>query len=153
MQTVLLAAVLVVFLTVPPAETARAQSNGEITQVEMIALNNFHHEIAGCVVYYSIAIEALKQRGAEEAATFYQGLSDTSLGSMLIIGRKIGMKDETTTARIRMEFDRQMEQMGETLFNFSILLEKYLDACKVVSDDPESRIIFWMDQATADSLQ
>lgn len=109
--------ILVEFLVIASAQTARAQSNGDLTQNEMIALNNFHHEMVECVAYYAIANEGLKQRDNQETAAAYQGTSDVLLEFMSVIGQRIGIKSEATTARIRMGFKRQRDKIDRDFFN------------------------------------
>ena len=144
---------LLALLAFPPvlAGTARGQSNGDLSQVEILALNNFHHEMTTCIAYFNIVSEGLNQRGDEEPAAAFLRASDVLLERTFVIGRKIGMKDEAAMARLRMEANDQLEAIDRNMINISILIEKHADVCKSISDDPDSRLLFWLDKAAVGS--
>ncbi len=64
-----------------------------------------------------------------------------------VIGRLIGMKEEASAAQMRLLFRKMMQEIGGDSVNYSILLEKYGDLCKVVYENSDSRIRYWMNEA------
>ena len=106
-----------------------------------------------CLSFYSIVIQAFKNRGDEKEAAKYKKVVDSLISRIFTVGELIGMKDEAATARMRMAARQQMQDIDNSLINMSILIEKHLEPCKTVVEDPDSRVEYWMKKAAADSTR
>ena len=130
MRTVLLVASLVAL-----AGPARAQSNDELNQVQVLALNNYHHEMIECVVYFNISIEGLKQRGDEETAAAYQRASDVLLERTFVTARmmwealtEIAAREGRTIHEICSTVDRSRKESTFTSGLRAFILSYFRDA-------------------------
>ena len=122
----------------------------KLSDIQLLAMSNFHQEITDCIAYYSITVEGLKRRDAEEAAAQTQMVIDSFYMLLNVVSQVIGIKEEAVSARLRMSLEQQMREMGESYVNLSILLEKYALPCKAVIENPSARQEFWMDKAAAE---
>ena len=66
---------------------------------------------------------------------------------VLFLGRVIGMKQDTSFATLRVVSQNMMEEIDNDLINFPILFEIYGDLCKSITENPDSRITHWMNDA------
>ncbi len=124
-----------------------ARAAGELSTVEIDGLNNYHQEMVECVSYFGIVIEGLKRRDKKKGVANYKKAMDILLGRMYEVGKRLGMKNETNLARLRLMMRQHSQEMGSDFINFSILMERYYERCQTVVEKPAERIRFWMIEA------
>ena len=101
--------------------------------------NNVHYEICTCMAYNQIGISILEEFNAnKEDIERMKEIRNYLFKRELMIHRT-----DTTPSRIALEMGRLSSEMHNNMTNFSILLDKYGQLCKEISEDPEKRIIYW----------
>lgn len=123
-----------------------------LSQIDRLAIANAHDETIKCGVYYSIVTRALQNepnpdREIIETIEKLQQVSHALSERVLLLGRMIGMKQETSFATMRVAVQNMMQEIDNGFINFPILFEKYSDLCIAVTENPDSRITHWMNEA------
>ena len=80
-----------------PVETSE-----KLSEAEALALNNFHHEMVDCLVYFGIAEEGIRRRGNEKTAAGYRKTIELLFARTFALTQKLGMKKEAFEARMQM---------------------------------------------------
>ena len=127
-----------------------ARAAEKLSPMKTLAFNNFHHEMVKCLTYYILSIQGLKASDDEKWAAEGQKVVDALTVRILTVGKLLGLKDETAPARMRMASRKQMQDIDNSLINFSILIDKYGEPCKTVVENPDSRVEYWMKKAATD---
>lgn len=102
------------------------------------AKNNFSHELVICAAYYSIGAEGARRTGDKRASETSQQVSDVLLERALKYSRQ-----ETVLSRFQLALEEQANLIHRDYANFSILMVKYKDLCKQITEDPQSRLDYW----------
>jgi hypothetical protein len=122
----------------------------ELTQVEKLAFANFHDEMIQCSAYFSLSAELFRKELTPNKATIKKLVQFRKELSRRIgtIGKLIGMKEEASIAMMRLVFSNMIQtEMNNDSVNFPILIEKYADLCKIVYENSDTRIKYWMNEA------
>jgi hypothetical protein len=130
--------------------TTMVNANEKLGKVKKLALANFHDEMIQCSAYYSLSAELLKKEPSQNKATIEKLLQLRKQLSRRIeaIGLLIGMKVEASIAMMRLVFNNMIQkEMNNDSVNFPIIIEKYGELCKVVFENSDSRIKYWMNEA------
>ncbi len=117
------------------------------SEVKALALNNFHQEMVNCLIYYGIAEEGIRKSGNKKTAAKYREIIELLYKKTLVLTQAIGMKEEALDARMQLSTDTQLAAIDGDYINISILMNKYMEPCTAVINDPFSRIDFWMRKA------
>ena len=140
---------LAVFLLVSgPAWKANAAEN--LNQTEKLAFGNWHDEMIECYVYNLIGTQLLRNEPNpdKEVIEKYEQVNITLLKQAKVLRLAIGMMDEAAAALMNLVYRNMFQEINNDIVNFSILVEKYTDLCKVVYENSDSRIRYWMNEAT-----
>lgn len=105
---------------------------------EVRAKNNFNHELVICAAYFNIGAEGAKRAGNKKTSEMLQQVSD----ALLEEARKHN-KDETVLSRYRLALEEQASLIHRDYANLSVLIVKYKDLCKQVSENPQARLDYW----------
>tara|TARA_R110002110_G_scaffold137735_1_gene323071 strand:- start:6086 stop:6538 length:453 start_codon:yes stop_codon:yes gene_type:complete len=118
-------------------------SAAEINEDQRKALNNLQHEIANCVMFYTISAAGLLKNGSPEALKSSKSASiykDQMFETAVAVGSIIGMNEKAMTARFQMAFNQMMDEMDNNFVNYSILLQQHAKPCAELYVSMESRI-------------
>lgn len=126
-----------------------ADAADKMSEAEKLALANFHSEMIECHVYYLFAAELFRKEPKQDKGTIekLERTKDILLERIKALGRTIGILDEAAAATMRLLYRQQLREINNDSLNFSILIEKHADLCKVVVERSDARIKHWMDQA------
>ena len=108
------------------------------------ALNNLHDEMLACIAYYTIGHACTKDQLPPEitdrTAVAIKALREGSYE----IGQMLGMTDDAMTSRLKMRADEMRRLTNESCINFSSLLSRYADRCKLVVQSPDTILAEYM---------
>ena len=127
----------------------KANAGGHLSEIEKLAYANVHDETMECLMYYEMSAIAL-QREPNADKEFIETLEQVNQILLLQIEALIiitGMKVEASMATMRLISRKMMQEINNDFVNFTILIEKYADLCKVVYENSDSRIRHWMNEA------
>lgn len=114
-------------------------------------MNNVGHEATECAAYTAVVSALLSRSPNSEALrSEYEKVGGLLLQRARIIAQTIGQKEETILARLNMSMEEMKKLINNDVANTSILLNKYASHCKIVAEDVESRVSYWMGKAEAD---
>ncbi len=102
------------------------------------AKNNFSHELVICAAYFNIGAEGAKRTGDKKASEMLQQVSD----ALLEDARKYN-KEKAVLSRFQLALEEQANLIHRDYANLSILIVKYKDLCKQVSENPHARLDYW----------
>jgi len=109
-------------------------------------LASIHDELIECGTFYSIYRQLLLNTNENELAK----LADPAISSLnnmaAKIGDKIGILPEAVLAKMRLQYEAQTNLMNNDANNLSILIVKYKDKCKQVTENLDSRFLFYMSE-------
>jgi len=129
------------------ASEEKSMIEREADPVKRRALNNWHHEMVQCWVYYNIAQEGLRRTGKKETAVAeLQAVVDELSSRAYVLHRP-----ETTLARMDLATTAMAREMHNDYVNISILLSKYGKLCKLVVEDTYGRFGYWYDKAYSEA--
>ena len=114
-------------------------------QTARLVIANFISEVVECASFYSIIGNG--ESVAEEGKIISERslkLSENLLLTAISLADEISMDKDV----IAVKFAANISEMGEIIsydaINIALLTDKYGEHCKVVVEDPTSRLIYWM---------
>ena len=118
----------------------------EMNEKTRMAMTNFLYELAECTIYFSIIGEGKGNSGSTIINKNYKKLGEEIGLATLRISKAIGMKKEALMA-IMQRYSKEMgDQIDNDGINISILVEKHGVFCKGLVENPEKRILYWLNR-------
>jgi len=103
------------------------------------AINNMAHDLAICSAYFTVISEMPQlPTGVKEQysnAGFVMYSASTSLTNK-----------NSATARLEMAVQEMLTTLDGKAENWSILIHSYRDKCKELSENPDARMAYWLEQ-------
>lgn len=109
-------------------------------------LNNMAHEAIECAAYNSIVAFGLENSDDKVTAARARKTSSWLTDWAIELTNRAGLKSETVNARMTIAIKQQMAEIDGDMGNISILLAKYAYLCKSVAEDPQKRMVYWMNK-------
>ena len=116
-------------------------------QTKRLVIANFIHEVVECASFYSIigSGESVAEEAKHNPERFLK-LAENLVLTAVSLADEISMDKNVITVK----FTENISQMGEMIsndaINIALLTDKYGEHCKVVVEDPTSRLIYWMNK-------
>jgi hypothetical protein len=104
------------------------------------AKNNFAHEMVRCAAYFATASECVANTMPEEPLAQALDLQ----AALLLQGSAELTSTEVMNARLKMEYESMHDAINNRCENISTLMVEHQDVCTSLSNDPESRMLFWL---------
>jgi len=105
---------------------------------------NLASDYVGCSVFYAHSAEALSRNDEAKYDKLIGQMKQLS-ESNLFFALKLSNK-EVTEARTILEMKDQNNLIKNDFSNFSILILKYGELCKKLTENPEKRLQYWLDK-------
>lgn len=135
------ALVLVVTLSVgASAEENAINLDNNTPEVVRQVFSSLQNELTECSVYFSIAGEALRTGGDEDAAKQTLAAGEILSERAYVAGTAIGMNSAAMLARMKWALNDQYESIDGDLINMAVLIDRYAYFCKALFEDSDSRI-------------
>ena len=132
-------AVLVFVVAVLAPAHSFAQDTNES---RLRALDNFSREATDCAAFYLISSGAHHNSYDSVSAERTKKMSD----ALLLRAARVNAPD-MVLANLIVSADEQQRMMDNDYANFHVVVDRYQDRCRVVLDDHEGRLEYWMDRA------
>ena len=132
---------ITVFYCLTMASTVLANEE----QTKRLVIANFINEVVECASFYSIigSGESVAEEAKRNSERFLK-LSENLVLTAISLADEISMDKDV----IAVKFAANTSEMGEMIsydaINIALLTDKYGEHCKVVVEDPTSRLIYWM---------
>lgn len=134
---------IVVFYCLTMASTALANEG----QTERSVIANFINDLVECASFYSIIGSG--ESAAPEAqvnSERFLNLAENLVLTAISMADEIGMDKEVISVKFADNISKMGEIISNDAVNISLLTDKYGEHCKVVVEDPTSRLIYWMNK-------
>jgi hypothetical protein len=143
-RTTVLASVLCV-----AASTAFGQSKTERAYKD--ALNNLSHECSNCAVFYVISTICIEKSGkvGQDDIRRSKAAVDHFLTLATKFGQEAGLIDEALRARVELSQKDMMKAIANDCTNYSVLLNRYGEACKTLAENPTKAFKEYFQRALA----
>jgi hypothetical protein len=107
----------------------------------LLAMNNFHHEIAECVAYYTaIAKCATTNPKFGHFSEAYNKAAQEVLGYYWKVGEVLEITNDAAQSRLVLSAQDMVELINSNCINISSLLARYSDKCVAISIDPAKEL-------------
>jgi tetratricopeptide (TPR) repeat protein len=110
---------------------------------EKRALNELSGEMLECSTYFLISAQCIESHPDPSAPRTANDLRQAAekIGTLAIAtGRSIGVTDEAVEARTKLEFQKLMKSINNNCVNIAVLLDRYNNLCRQLSQEPDKRI-------------
>ncbi len=108
---------------------------------EEAVIDNFSRELVICAAYYSVGAEGARRVEKNEVAL----QMDLLAGYLMEMARGYA-PDDVCLARYKLAFDDHVKTIDGDFANLSLLIVKYRDLCRQVTENPEARLQYWRDK-------
>ena len=114
-------------------------------QTRRLVIANYLHEVVECASFYSIigSGESAAQDAEPNLGRFLK-LSENLVLTAISLADEIGMDKDVIVVKFAENTSRMGEIISYDAINIALLTDKYGEHCKVVVEDPTSRLIYWM---------
>jgi hypothetical protein len=96
-------------------------------------------ELAECAVFYAIGAECIKNSDADPDGRVSKSV-ETAQKGYYFTAYKIGMSPQAIEAKFRLTFKAEFEMISHVCLNIDVLLDRYLDRCKPLIENPANRL-------------
>ncbi len=103
------------------------------------AINNIAHDFAICSAYFTI-ISGMPQLPAKDKENY------TEAGFAMYAASIALTNKNAATARLEMAVKEMLTTLDGKAENWSVLIHSYLDKCKQLSENPDARMAYWLEQ-------
>ena len=111
-------------------------------------LLNMQQDYIKCYSFYKIGAEYVrKSNGDPEIIKGIEKSSDNSLKLAHDTGEIMEMSSDEMSKMVKSEMKKQLNQISNDFNNASILIEKYAQLCKNLTENKKQRISFWEKKA------
>jgi hypothetical protein len=111
--------------------------------------NNISEEYVTCSAFYFYSSEGLRRSGDIKTALKYEEYRNKAANFALIAakkGRTQEIAEKVTLARLDLEMKSMLNEIDSDISNISILMNKYLDHCKEIMEDPNKIMEEWTEK-------
>ena len=107
-----------------------------------LALQNAIDEYVLCSSFYVISAQCVRNNPSHQPslAARLAAAGDKAYAAAIQIAKGIGMKPEAFAAKTRMINRDHLSTVSSDCANISILVERHLETCKALLDDPETAL-------------
>jgi hypothetical protein len=106
---------------------------------QITAFNTISNEYAECSAYYIFAKQCAPKEATEAQLAQIQEYIESTSAMAVVSGKVAGMSDDALLARSRLAATSVAKHADNNCVNYSVLLEKYNDACRILREHPEIR--------------
>lgn len=110
------------------------------TAGEIDVFNQVSEEASECFAYYTVAKQCAPQNATQAELDKVQSFANAASLLAIMYGKFAGMSDEAILARSTLKLQNENGAIEGKCVNFSILMLKYLDACKALLENPKRRV-------------
>ena len=107
---------------------------------EIDVFNQLSDEAAACAAYYNFAKQCAPSNAAPPALDKIQSSGDAASKLAMTFGRSAGMSNAAIAMRLTIALQSAAMAMKADCANFSVLKEKYQEACAALLDNPIKRL-------------
>ncbi len=107
---------------------------------ETKALAQLTDDLAECYAYYAITAQCVSADASAELKSGLNRSSQLVSSEIAQYGQRAGMKAEAALAEIDLMMKDQMDTIGKSCINYSILLDRYGASCKSISENPSAKL-------------
>ena len=134
---------MAVFCCLTMASTVLANEE----QTKRLVIANFIHEVVECASFYSIigSGESVAKEAKRNSERFLK-LAENLVLTAVSLANEISMDSNVIAIKFAENTSKMGEMISNDAINIALLTDKYGEHCKVVVEDPTSRLIFWMNK-------
>ena len=103
------------------------------------AQTNLASELALCAAYYMITTSVLMDNRKD--ASNVEAAAKNALDMAVILSNK-----KVTAARVELTTKLIMKEMDNDWSNWAVIVNKYGQACREITENPEQRLTYWLDK-------
>jgi hypothetical protein len=107
------------------------------------AIGEVAGELEVCSVYFLVTSACIKDQRPDIAKT-YRAASDKVADLAISSGRAAGVSDAAYGAQASLYTTAMMKAMGGSCTNIAVLLQRYSNFCKRLSEDADPRVKEWI---------
>lgn len=132
-----IAAVLFIF-SLPIYTNAQTK---DVNVAARYAQANLINDFIECASFYAIISQGEIPLARREK---YENLASRIISVSVVLAESIDMKKEAVISKLQLHNKKMGESIGFDGINISILQNKYDDFCKILMEDPEKRLEYWV---------